>query len=84
MKGKYEILKFVYTIVSEKLQPLQYSVSTHELLLRLKGDWQPEYLEELVRDGYIVLLRDAAGIMLRITEKGWQKAKMKLAFRVNP
>lgn len=84
MKDKYEILTVVYTIVREMPQPLQYSVGTRELLLRLKGDWQPEYLEELVRDGLIILLRDQAGIMLRITEKGWQKAKMKLAFRVNP
>ena len=82
MKDKYEILAVVYTIVRERPQPLQYLVSTRELLLRLKGDWQPEYLEELARDGLVIVVRDSMGVMVRLTEKGWEKVRMKMAFRI--
>jgi len=82
MANKYEILTALYSIVRDKPQPLACLVTTRELLLRLKGDWQPEYLEELVREELLVVLRESTGVVMRLTEKGWEKARLKLALRL--
>jgi hypothetical protein len=83
MKDKYDILTVLYALVREKPFPLQYRVSMRELLLGLRGDWQPEYLEELVRDGLIFLVRDQLGVLVLLTEKGWNKAHLRTAQRAS-
>jgi predicted transcriptional regulator len=72
---KYRILQILYDIVKDDPQPLQYHCSTREILLRLKGNWQPEYLEELTREGLIVVKKSSTVVVL-LTEKGMEKAKL--------
>ena len=72
---KYRVLQVLYDIVKDKTQPLQYHCGTREILLRLKGNWQPEYLEELVREELIVVKKSTTVIVL-ITQKGLEKAKL--------
>lgn len=82
MKDKYDILIVLYALVREKPFPLQHRVSMRELLLQLRGEWQSEHLEELVRDELITIVRDQLGVLIRLTENGWQKAHQRTALRV--
>ena len=77
MENKYSILLALYDIVKKHPHPLQYHCNTRELLLRLKGDWQPEYLEELMREDLVVVKKTAASVVILLTEKGMEKAKLK-------
>lgn len=80
MKDKYAILQVLYNTVKNVSQPLQYHCSMRELLLQVKGDWQPEYLEELARDNLVIVKRTATGVVIVLTEKGWQTCKLKFTF----
>ncbi len=73
MENQYRILQALYEIVKDDLQPLQYNCSIRELLLRLKGDWQSEYLEELALEK-LIIVHKAESVTLKLTEKGWEKA----------
>ena len=77
---RYRVLQVLYDIVRDKPHPLQYHCSTRELFLRLKGDWQQEYLEELAREKLIERKR-TSGIIVLITDKGLEKARK--AFKNN-
>jgi hypothetical protein len=76
--NKYRILQVLYEIVKDKTQPLQYHCGIREILLRLKGNWQPEYLEELVREELIVM-KKSTNVVILITQKGLEKAKIVFA-----
>jgi hypothetical protein len=77
MADKYSILLVLYDIVKNDPQPLQYHCGTRELLLRMKGDWQQEYLEELSKEKLITVKRTGTSVVVLLTEKGMEKAKLK-------
>ncbi len=78
MDEKYRILKVLYDITKDDPHPLQYHCSTREILLRLKGNWQQEYLEELVKEKLILVKRSNTVVIL-LTEKGFEKARISFA-----
>ena len=80
MDERYRILQVVYDITKDDPHPLQYHCSTREILLRLTGTWQPEYLEELVRENLIQVKKSNTVVVL-MTEKGMEKAKQVFANR---
>ncbi|MET0465480.1 MAG: hypothetical protein ABW007_20135 [Chitinophagaceae bacterium] len=83
MKEKDDILVVLYALVRDKDFPLKHPVSMRELLLQLRGDWHSGHLEELVRDELINMVRDQFGVLIRLTETGWDKAHQKTAQRVS-
>jgi hypothetical protein len=83
MKDKYDILLVLYALVRDKTFPLQHPISVRELLLQLRGEWQQEHLEELVRDEFITIVRDQLGVLIRLTQSGWDKAHLKTATRIS-
>jgi hypothetical protein len=78
MDEKYRILKVLYDITKNDPHPLQYHCSTREILLRLKGAWQAEYLEELAREK-LIQIKKANTVVVLMTEKGMEKAKQVFA-----
>jgi predicted transcriptional regulator len=80
MDNKYRILQVLYDIVKDQPHPLQYHCNTREIILRLKGNWQSEYLEELASEN-LILVKKSSTIVLLLTEKGFQKAKQVFAIR---
>jgi predicted nuclease of restriction endonuclease-like RecB superfamily len=74
MDGRYRILQVLYDITKNDPYPLQYHCSTREILLRLKGNWQPEYLEELAREK-LILVKKSTTVVVLMTEKGMKKAE---------
>ena len=74
MNDEYRVLQVLFEIVKDKPQPLQYTVSIRELLLRLKGNWQSEYLEALTQQD-LITVRKTDAVVVQITEKGMQKAQ---------
>jgi hypothetical protein len=73
---KYKILHVLYDIVKEDANPLQYHCSIREIILRLRGNWQPEHLEELVREKLAVVKKSTTVVVL-LTEMGMAKAKLR-------
>ena len=80
MHERYRILQVLYDIIKDDPHPLQYHCSTREILLRLRGTWQPEYLEELVREKLIQVKKSNTVVVL-LTEMGMEKAKQAFASR---
>lgn len=80
MDNKYRILQVLYDIVKDHPHPLQYHCNTREILLRLKGNWQSEYLEELSREN-LIQVKKSSTVVLLLTEKGLEKAKQVFAIR---
>lgn len=80
MDERYRILQVLYDIIKDDPHPLQYHCNTREILLRLRGAWQPEYLEELVREKLIQVKKSTTVVVL-LTEKGMEKAKQVFANR---
>jgi predicted transcriptional regulator len=74
MNDEYRVLQVLFEIVKDKPQPLLYTVSIRELLLRLKGNWQSEYLEALSQQD-LITVRKTDSVVVQITEKGMQKAQ---------
>ena len=74
MDNQYQVLQVLYDIVKSDAHPLQYNVSIRELLLRLKGNWQSEYLEALARE-QLVIVKKSETVVVQITEKGLEKAQ---------
>ena len=70
----------MYEITKDDPHPLQYHCNTREILLRLKGAWQPEYLEELVREKLIQVKKSNTVVVL-LTERGMEKANQVFAKR---
>ena len=73
-------MQVLYDIIKDDPHPLQYHCSTREILLRLRGTWQPEYLEELVREKLIQVKKSNTVVVL-LTEMGMEKAKQAFASR---
>jgi Mn-dependent DtxR family transcriptional regulator len=80
MDTKYRILQVLYDIVKDQPHPLQYHCNTREIILRLKGNWQSEYLEELAREN-LIQIKKSSTVVLLLTEKGLEKAKQVFANR---
>jgi Mn-dependent DtxR family transcriptional regulator len=80
MDNKYRILQVLYDIVKDHPHPLQYHCNTREILLRLKGNWQSEYLEELARED-LIKVKKSSTVVLLLTEKGLAKAQQVFANR---
>lgn len=83
MTDKYQVLQILYEIVKDDSQPLQYHCSTREIILRLRSEWQQEYLEELKRENLLEIKKSNTAVVVLITEKGLEKAKRVFAMRDN-
>lgn len=80
MNQQDRVLLALYEIVKDDPHPLRYHCHTRELLLRLKGQWEPDILEQFVRDELIVVKKGASSLVILLTEKGLSMAKMRSAF----
>lgn len=60
MEDQYWMSQVLYEIVKDDQQPLLYNVSIRELLLRLKGNLQSEYLEALAREELVTITKSTA------------------------
>lgn len=76
MTEHYRILQTLHEIVGNNPHPLQYHITMRELLLRLRGDWHPEYLDRLELEGLAIVKKSDLNMAILLTEEGLEKARM--------